>query len=58
MALKSSRRELQLWLKPRPDPSLGREVMVAQSPGSPNWDNFGTISGLHLESPGKKTTWM
>jgi hypothetical protein len=42
MALESSRRELQLWFKPRPDPSLGREVMNAQSPGSPNRDNFGT----------------
>jgi hypothetical protein len=42
MALESSRRELQLWLKPRPDPSLGREVMDAQSLESPNRDSFGT----------------
>ncbi len=42
MALESSRRELQLWLKPHPDPSLGREVMNAQSPGSPIRDSFGT----------------
>jgi hypothetical protein len=42
MALESSRWELQLWFKPRPDPSLGREVMDAQSPGSPNRDSFGT----------------
>jgi hypothetical protein len=42
MALESSRRELQLWFKPCPDPSSGREVMNAQSPGSPNWDSFGT----------------
>jgi hypothetical protein len=65
-ALKSSRRELQLWFKPHPDPSSGREVMVAQSPGSPNRDsfgtppglhrdNFGTVSGFHLGSPGKKS---
>jgi hypothetical protein len=40
--LKISWGELQLWFKPRPDPSLGREVMNAQSPGSPNRDNFGT----------------
>jgi hypothetical protein len=40
--LESSWGELQLWFRPRPDPSLGREVMNAQSPGSPNWDNFGT----------------
>jgi hypothetical protein len=42
MALERSRRELQLLFKPRPDPSLEREVMNAQSPGSPNWDSFGT----------------
>jgi hypothetical protein len=42
MALESSQRELQLWLKPCPDPSLGREVMNAQSLGSPNRDNFET----------------
>jgi hypothetical protein len=50
MALESSRGELQLWFKPRPDPSLGREVMHAQSPRSLNR----TVSGLHLWSPGKK----
>jgi hypothetical protein len=42
MELESSRGELQLWFKPRPDPSLGREDMDAQSPGSPNRDSFGT----------------
>jgi hypothetical protein len=42
MALNNSRGELQLWFKPRPNLSLGREVMNAQSPGSPNRDNFGT----------------
>jgi hypothetical protein len=42
MALESSRRELQLWFRPRPDPSLEREVMDAQSPESPNQDSFGT----------------
>jgi len=30
------------WFKPRSDPSSGREVMSAQSPGSSNQDNFGT----------------
>ncbi len=29
--------------------------MVPQSLGSPNRDNFGTVSGLHLESLGKKS---
>jgi hypothetical protein len=40
--LKISQRELQLWFKPRPDPSLGQEVMNAQSPGSPNRNSFRT----------------
>jgi hypothetical protein len=53
--LKSSRWELQLWFKARPNPSSGREVMVPQSPGSPNRDSFETVSGLHLGSPGKKS---
>jgi hypothetical protein len=42
-ALESSRQELQVWFKARPDLSLGREVMNAQSPGSPNRDNFRTL---------------
>jgi hypothetical protein len=42
MALESSQRDLQLWFKPRLDPSSGREVMNAQNPGSPNRDSFGT----------------
>jgi hypothetical protein len=42
MALESSRGELQLWFKPRPDPSLRREIMDAQSTGSPNRNSFGT----------------
>jgi hypothetical protein len=54
-ALEISRRELQLWFKPCPDPCSGREVMVPQSPGSPNRDNFGTVLGFHLGSPGKKS---
>jgi hypothetical protein len=55
MALESSRGELQLWFKPRPDPSLRREVMVPQSPRSPNLDSFKTVSGLHLGSPRKNS---
>jgi len=50
-ALKSSWRELQLWFRPRPDPSSGRGAMSVQSPGTPTWDNFGT----QLRSPGKKS---
>jgi hypothetical protein len=41
-SLESSWQELQLWFKPCPNPSLGREVMNTQSPGSPNRDSFGT----------------
>jgi hypothetical protein len=48
MALKRSQRELQLWFKPRRDPTLQSGVMTVQSPGSP----AGTISGLHFGSPG------
>jgi hypothetical protein len=51
MALESSRGELQLWFKPRPDPSSGLprwmpKVLRVQT---------GTISGLHLGSLGKKS---
>jgi len=41
-ALESSRRELQLWFKPRPDLSLGWRVMSVQSPRTPTRDSFGT----------------
>jgi len=49
MALESSGRELQLWFKTRPDPSLGRGAMAVQSSRSPT----GTLSGLHFGSPNK-----
>jgi len=49
MALESSRRELQLWFRTRPDSSLGRGAMAVQSSRSP----AGTISGLHFGSPNK-----
>jgi len=49
MALESSRRELQLWFKIRPDPSSEQGVMAVQSSGSP----AGIISGLHFGSPNK-----
>jgi hypothetical protein len=42
MVLEISQGELQLWFKPCPDPSSGREVMDAQSLGNPNRDSFGT----------------
>jgi hypothetical protein len=40
--LESPRGELQLWFRPRPDSSSGREVMNIQSHESPNRDSFGT----------------
>jgi hypothetical protein len=42
MPLESSRGGLQVWFRLRPDQRSGREIMVAQSPESPNRDNFGT----------------
>jgi hypothetical protein len=42
MALESSRRELQLWFKPRLELSLGEKLWASKRPGNPNWDSFGT----------------
>jgi hypothetical protein len=36
MALESSQGELQVWFRPHLDRKLGREIMIAQSLGSPN----------------------
>jgi len=49
MALERSRRGLQLWFRPRRDPTSQSGVMVVQSFGNP----AGTISGLHFGSPNK-----
>jgi hypothetical protein len=40
MALESSRRELQVWFRPRPDRRLGREDRMSQSPESPKPGQF------------------
>jgi hypothetical protein len=48
MALERSQRGLQLWFRPRRDPTLQSGVMAVQSFGSLG----GTISGLHFGSPG------
>jgi len=40
--LQSSRGELQFFLKPRLNQRFKQKVMTSQSPGSPNWANFGT----------------
>jgi hypothetical protein len=42
MALESSKRELQDFFRPHPNLRSKQEVMDAQSPESPNRDNFGT----------------
>jgi hypothetical protein len=39
-ALKSSRKGLQVWFRPRPNRRLGREVKMSQSPGSPKLRQF------------------
>jgi hypothetical protein len=55
MALESSQRELQDFFRPHPNPRSEQEVMDAQSPGSPNWDSFGTPL---WESREKNAIWM
>jgi hypothetical protein len=42
MALESSQGGLQVWFRPRPDRRSEREVMVVQSPESPNRDSLRT----------------
>jgi hypothetical protein len=48
MALERSRRGLQLWFRPRHNPTMKSGVMAVQSFGS----TVGTISGPHFGSPG------
>jgi hypothetical protein len=55
MALKRSRGELPDWFRPHPDRKSGREVMMAQSLGSPNRDNFGDST---LGVPGQRAIWV
>jgi hypothetical protein len=58
MALERSRRGLQLWLRPRRDPTLQSGVIAVQSSGSP----ARTISGQFRDSisgvPGICAIWM
>jgi len=48
MELERSRQGLQLWFRPRRDPTLQSRVMAVQSSRT----LAGTISGLHFGSPG------
>ncbi len=55
MELESSRGELQLWFRPRPDRRSGREIMFVQSLKTPTRGSFGTPP---WESQEKKAIWM
>jgi hypothetical protein len=55
MALKSSQRGLQVWLKICPDRRSGREAMMSQSPRSPK---LGQFRDSTLGVPGQTTTWV
>jgi hypothetical protein len=55
MALESSRRGLQVWLRPRPDRRSGREVTMPQSPGS---RKSGQFRDSTLGVPRQTTTWV
>jgi hypothetical protein len=55
MALKSSQRGLQVWLRPCPDRRLRREAMMSQNPGSPKSRQFWDST---LGVPGQTTTWV
>jgi hypothetical protein len=54
MALERSRRGLQLWFRPRRDPTLRSGVMVVQSPGVSPGQFRDSISGV----PGICAIWM
>ncbi len=53
--LKSSRRGLQVWFRPRPDWRSGREAMMSQNPRSPKPGQFRDFT---LGVPGQTTTWV
>jgi hypothetical protein len=53
MSLERSRRGLQDWLGPRPNPRLGRGVMAVQSPGSPIGTHSGQLRDFISGVPGK-----
>jgi hypothetical protein len=55
MELESSRTELQVWFRPRPNRRSGREAMMSQSPGSPKPREFRDST---LGVMGQTTTWV
>jgi len=52
-SLKRSRRGLQDWFRPRPDPRSGRGVMAVQSPESPTGTHSGQLRDSISGVPGK-----
>jgi hypothetical protein len=58
MSLERSRRGLQYWFRPRPDPRLERGVMAVQSPGSPTGTHLGQLRDSISGVPGKSDIRM
>jgi len=58
MALKRSRRGLQLWFRPRCDQTWQSGVMSVQSPGTPTGIVSGQFGDSNLGVPGKRAIWM
>jgi hypothetical protein len=58
MSLKRSRRGLQYWFTPRPDPRSGRGVMAVQSLESPTGTHSGQLQDSILGVPGKSDIRM
>jgi hypothetical protein len=57
-ALERSRRGLQLWFRPRRDPTLQSRVMSSQSPETPTGTVSGQFQDSNLGVPGKRAIWM
>jgi hypothetical protein len=58
MSLERSRRGLQYWFRPRPDPRSGRGIMAVQSPGSSTGTHSGQLRDSISGVPGKSDIWM
>jgi hypothetical protein len=57
-SLERSRRGLQLWFRPRCDPTLQSGVMSSQSPGTPTGIVSEQFRDSNLGVPGKRAIWM
>jgi hypothetical protein len=58
MALESSRREIQLWFRPRLDQTWRSGDMSSQTPGTPIGRVSGQFRDSNLGVPGKRALWM